>query len=240
MFKVKLEAFEGPLDLLLTLIEKRKLSISQVSLSKVADDYISYISSIDDFPIRESADFILLASTLVLIKSKSLLPNLLLTDEETASIEDLEARLRFYQKIKDATKGLRSIWASKMLFYAEGRSYAPVFSPHEAITLQKLISVGKDLIRVLPKAEKLARTTVAKVISLEQMMERLSNRISASLKMSFKEFSNFGKTDKVNVIVSFLAMLELVKQGAIKVAQDSDFKDISIETGSAIETPKYI
>ena len=239
-FKVKLEAFEGPLDLLLGLIEKRKLSISQVSLSKVADDFIQHMQALNNYPIRESADFILLASTLVLIKSKSLLPNLSLTEEETASIEDLEERLLFYQKIKESSKSIREMWAKNMLFYSPPSPYTPLFSPHKSITLTGLILSAQDLLRALPKAEKLTRATVAKVISLEQMMERLSNRISQSLRMSFKDFSNFGKTEKVNVIVSFLAMLELVKRGAIRVAQDSDFNDISIETSVPLETPKYI
>ena len=81
-FKIKTEAFEGPLDLLLNLIEKRKLFINDISISKVADDYIAYIKNLNKFPIRESANFILIASTLLLIKSISLLPNLHLSEEE--------------------------------------------------------------------------------------------------------------------------------------------------------------
>ena len=95
-YQVKTHIFEGPLDTLLSLIEKRKLFINDISLSKVADDYIAYIKSLENFPIADSAHFILIASTLVLIKSKSLLPNLTLSEEEEHSIEDLEARLREY------------------------------------------------------------------------------------------------------------------------------------------------
>ena len=76
-YTVKTEAFEGPLELLLNLIEKRKLFISDISLAQVADDYIEYINKQEDFPMASTADFILVASTLVLIKSKSLLPTFL-------------------------------------------------------------------------------------------------------------------------------------------------------------------
>ena len=100
-YTVKTEAFEGPLDILLSLIEKRKLHINDVSLSKVADDFIAYINSIEEFPLEESADFILIASTLILIKSKSLLPTLDLSIEEEEDISTLEDRLREYQKIKE-------------------------------------------------------------------------------------------------------------------------------------------
>ncbi|MEK7117749.1 MAG: segregation/condensation protein A, partial [Patescibacteria group bacterium] len=81
-FKVKTGDFEGPLELLLELIEKRKLHINDVSLSQVADDFIAHIKSLEEFPMNDSADFILIASTLLLIKSKSLLPTLELTEDE--------------------------------------------------------------------------------------------------------------------------------------------------------------
>jgi len=75
-FEIKTERFEGPFDLLLDLIERRKISINEVALAKVTDNFISYIESHEDFPMKESAQFIFVAATLLLIKSKSLLPNL--------------------------------------------------------------------------------------------------------------------------------------------------------------------
>ena len=99
-FQIKTEVFEGPLDLLLNLIEKRKLFINDIALSKVADDYIAYLQSQEKFPIAQSADFLVIASTLLLIKSKSLLPNLNLSEEEQHDVNDLERRLKIYQRIK--------------------------------------------------------------------------------------------------------------------------------------------
>ena len=89
-FTVKQQQFEGPLELLLDLIEKRKLFVSDIALAQVTDDYIAHIKSSTEFPIADSAQFILVASTLLLIKSKSLLPSLDLTTEEQADIKDLE------------------------------------------------------------------------------------------------------------------------------------------------------
>src|SRR3989344_7208861 len=86
-YRVKTEQFEGPLDLLLSLIEKRKLFINDFALSKVADDYIAHIRSFETYPMNDVANFLLVASTLVLIKSKALLPDLNLTTEEESDID---------------------------------------------------------------------------------------------------------------------------------------------------------
>jgi segregation and condensation protein A len=96
----------------------------------------------------------------------------------------------------------------------------------------------REVIQAIPKKEFVPKAVVQKVISLEEMMEDLSQRITSSLKMSFKDFSGMGKKDKVTVIVSFLAMLELVKQGIIHVRQDKDFHDIEMETES-VGIPRY-
>lgn len=238
-FKVKLEAFEGPLDLLLNLIEKHKLSITQVSLSKVADDFIAHINSYSDFPIAESADFILIASTLVLIKSKSLLPSLELSEEEEGSIADLEFRLKLYQRIKEASRGVKDRFGVRPMFFASERIMTPVFSPHQSINVDNILNAVYDIIASLPKFEKLPQAIVKKVLSLEEMIQNLTERINDTLKMSFKDFSGMGKKEKIHVIVSFLAMLQLVKQGAIRVAQENNFEDITMETES-LGTPKYI
>src|SRR5210317_1605912 len=92
VFQIKTEVFEGPLDLLLQLVEKRKLFINDVSLAKVTEDYIDYVNAVERFPMADAAQFILIASTLLLLKSKSLLPSISLTDEEEESIENLERR----------------------------------------------------------------------------------------------------------------------------------------------------
>ncbi len=239
-FKVRLEAFEGPLDLLLSLIEKQKLSISQISLAKVADDFLSYIQSSGNFPIAESADFILIASTLVLIKSKTLLPQLELSTEEEGNIEDLERRLRLYQQVKAVSFGVKELFGRHPIFFPRDRKVVPVFSPHVGITVKNLLESARNVIFALPKFERLPKAIVAKVVSLEEMIKNLSSRISQSLKMSFSEFSGMGKKEKVHVIVSFLALLELVKQGVVRVVQNEHFSDITIETDKEVSTPKYI
>ncbi len=228
------------MDTLLSLIEKRKLFINDISLAQVADDYIAYIKSLEEFPIADSAHFILIASTLVLIKSKSLLPQLSLTEEEQHSIEDLEDRLKQYQKFKALAVHLRERFGIHTEYLRLPSSVQViVFAPDSNTTVTRISETIKTLILQIPKKELVPKAVVQKVISLEEMMANLSTRIMSAMKMSFKDFSGHGgKVEKVNVIVSFLAMLELVKQGIISVRQDHDFHDIEMENHT-LGVPRY-
>jgi segregation and condensation protein A len=238
VFTVKQSHFEGPLDLLLDLIEKRKLFVNDVSLAKVADDYITYVKSLSEFPVSDSAHFILIASTLLLIKSKSLLPTLNLTNEEQASIDDLQLRLKIYERMRDLSQKIRPMVGKNILFPRGERKLDPVFSPDADMTVKNLLLAAGRVLSNLPKREFLPKVVIDKVISLEDMITDLTKRVSESLKMSFKEFSGKGRTERVHVIVSFLAMLELVKQGVIDVTQEKHFDDIHMET-EALGTPRY-
>ena len=238
---VKTEVFEGPLDLLLSLIEKRKLLINDISLAKITDDYINFVKDDNNaYTIKDRAQFILVASTLLLIKSKSILPTLDLTEEEQDSIEDLELRLKIYKKIKDVEPFVADRFGKNISFYKQEtkRSDQSVFAPNPKITAQNLFGLVAGVIKNLPKTEVRPKAVIQKIISLEDMIGNLTTRIKNSLSMSFREFSNFGKAEKVNIIVGFLAMLELVKQGAIEAQQEAKFGDINMQTNN-FDTPKY-
>lgn len=238
-FKVKVGEFEGPLELLLDLIEKRKLHISSVSLSQVADEFIEHTKSFESFPIADSADFILVASTLLLIKSKSLLPTLDLTEEEKISIEDLERRLATYKDYKDLSVGLSKIFGNFLYFAQEKKRMNVVFAPTEELSLDNLKNALNEALQNVPqRAANLPKIVVQKIVSLEETITKLTERVEKSLRTSFRDFSGMGKVEKVNVIVSFLAMLELVKQGLVRVNQENHFDDINIESDN-IKVPHY-
>jgi segregation and condensation protein A len=238
-FSIKLGSFEGPLDLLLDLIEKRKLFISDISLAKVTDDFIAHIKQFECMPMGESAHFILIASTLLLIKSKSLLPSLNLTEDEQGDIRDLETRLKIFKRIKEASRHVQQLFGGDMIFpQSQSRPVSPVFTPAPQFTLEKALYSLKDLINRLPKKEVLPKHVVEKVVSLEDMIGTLTTRITSHLRMSFNEFTKENKENRVNVIVSFLAMLELVKQGIMYVSQESTFSDIQMETKD-VAVPRY-
>ena len=243
-FNIKNEHFEGPLDLLLNLIEKRKLFVNDIALSQVTDDFIAYVKQYEESAslvyLEKSAHFILVASTLLLIKSKSLLPQLSLTEEEQHSIEDLEARLREYQRIKELSVHIQHLFGSRFIFSKLPQKPIVVFAPDQSQTIPNLYEAIKRVLQQLPlKKEKLPEVIVRQIVSLEEMIENLTTRIGSGLKMTFREFSAEHKAEKVNVIVSFLAMLELVKTGLLRVEQHNAFSDIHMETDS-LGTPRYM
>ena len=238
MFKIKTDVFEGPLDLLLSLVEKRKLFINEISLAKIADDYIRHLEEHSAIPMEDSANFILVASTLILIKSKSLLPNLSLTTEEQGNIEDLERRLTIYKIFEGRAIVVEKLYGAMPYYPPEGRKRDPLFSPDVSINVLNIIETLRQLLREIPKPEILPKAIVQKVISLEHMIEDLTVRVQNSLRMSFREFAKVGKEQKVNVIVGFLALLELVKQGLIRVSQEHRTDDIMIET-EKLNVPRY-
>ena len=122
---------------------------------------------------------------------------------------------------------------------SQNRQVVPIFSPQEGMTTANLFNAIKDVLKSLPKKEILPQAIVKKVISLEEMIGNLTNRIKSNIKMSFRDFSGQGgKQEKVTIIVSFLAMLELVKQGIIDVTQQNRFEDIQMET-QEIGVPRY-
>ncbi|MEI8061762.1 MAG: ScpA family protein [bacterium] len=240
-FKIKTEVFEGPLDLLLSLVEKRKLFISDISLASVTDEYINHISQLPEYSMDDRTQFILIASTLLLIKAKSLLPNLPLTEDEKGSIEDLEARLKELEVMRRQSLEVRKLFGRKVLFFQENSPQREIFfNPGTDATLQGLTDAMGRVLNNLPKTEAaLPKVKVQKVISLEEMMDNLTVRIKSAIKMSFSDFSNKGRAEKVNVIVSFLALLELVKQGTVDARQNGLFDEIEMESYS-IGTPHYM
>jgi segregation and condensation protein A len=239
-YHVRTEVYEGPLDLLLSLIEKRRLLINDIALSEVTDDYLKHLEQNPDIPVAETAQFVLVGSTLLLIKSKSLLPVLSLTNDEQDSIVDLELRLKILDRYKTISRSLLETYAVNIL---HGRQHVKrkivEFSPDASMTIQNLATAMHDVLVHLPKQKPtLTETVVKKVVSLEEMMDKLSERINRSLQVSFRQFSSNAPEGKLNVIVTFLAMLELVRQGVIRVEQHEKFSDIKMHA-DVVTMPSY-
>lgn len=238
-YAIKTEKFEGPMDLLLGLIESKELSINEICLAEVADGYLEHLKKLENFPLEEVAYFVVIASTLMLIKSRSLLPSMEVTTEEEKSITELEDRLKVYQKIRELALGLSKKLGTQPMFEREAfKGFEISFLEPEGVTTQKLHDLLASALDNLPVKEKLPEVEVKKLITLEEKILELTGRIQNSLQMSFREFAGVDKAGlpagrqgaelKVEVIVSFLAMLELVKQGMIVVKQEGLFDNINI------------
>lgn len=237
-FAIKTETFEGPMELLIELVEKRKLLINDISLAKVTDEYMQTVSAMQEMSLPNTAQFVSLAATLLLIKSKSLLPVLDLTEEEEASIEDLAERLKRYQLYRDAALELQTRFGTQNAYepeYTPPRE--PLFSPDNFCSTVCLEEAMFRVLTSLPKIENKPTAKVRPTISLEEMMEKLQSRIERQMQTRFSDI-RASETEHKNVIVGFLAILELFKQGNIIVTQINRFDDIHMELEQA-RTPKY-
>lgn len=236
-YKVKTVNFEGPFGVLLNLIEERKLFINEISLAQVTEDYLKYINALDKTRPEEIASFIVVAATLILIKSKSLLPNLDLTNEEEGDIRNLEDRLKLYELYLELSGNIKDNFGRKIIFEPEERKQnVLVFLPDEQITRESMMTFAHNVLGRIPQKVFLPEVEVKKVVSIEEMIDRLTERIKNSLKMNFKEFAGNAQTkeEKVFVIVGFLAMLEMIRNGILNVVQENNFEDIIIEKQGTI------
>ena len=236
-YTVRTTAYEGPLELLLDLIEKRKLHVNELSLSQVTDDFIAHVRGQAQFPMEEAANFIGVAATLLLIKSKSLIPELSLSEDEEEDVEDLKRRLVKYEKAREAARALSQIFGRTVLVSRGERAPEPMFAPSRDLSTETLQKAIRDVLTAVEKQEELPEVRVRPLVTIEEMMDKLTERVQTALAVSFKEFSG-GAKEKVEVIVSFLALLELVKQGVVDAAQHDHFTDIKI-TNTTPTTPKY-
>lgn len=227
---VKLDQFEGPLELLLSLIEDRKLDITRVSLGSVADQYLERLAADkDSISLENLSSFLVIAARLILIKSKMLLPVLEFTDEEEAAMEDLEIRLIEYRRFREVAEGMdvmlragrRSFPREKFLRSME------VFVPPRGITTLSLRKHFESVLGEIPVPERVIEETIEEIVSLEERIASLQVSLRGRVEHSFRELAS-SATNRMEMIVSFLAILELVKQRYVVVDQGDAFGDIRI------------
>ena len=228
-FLVRQEKFEGPLELLLELISKQKVSVSEISLANVTNEYVSHIQSLEKIDPAELAEFLVVAATLILVKSRSLLPSLSLTEEEEESIEELEARLKEYKTIRELAGELGKLAKSRRWSVSREpyKDFETFFYSPPKLTAKRMADAFAALLESLPKVEKLAKDTIRRVISLQERIGQIRTSLQERIEKSFSELIG-AATDKIDIIISFLAILELAKQKLIAVDQKKLFEDITV------------
>lgn len=228
MYTVETEKFEGPLDLLLQLTEKEKLDICEISLAKITDSYLDYLKKMEGSG-EEMADFLVIAAKLLYIKSKQLLPGIESEEEET-EIADLEERLLEYQKMKAAAKELENILAEGNRAYRRrAKSDVPInFLPPQDLDATRLFAIFEEVLTRINTEDTEEKVIKTEKVTIEQRREEVRNIIKKQRKASFREILSRIKT-KTGVILTFLAVLEMIKQKEIKVSQDKNFADFTIE-----------
>lgn len=225
---VKLKEFEGPLDLLLDLIEQEKLDITTVSLAKITDDFVAQVRQLQEVKVESLVDFLVIASQLLVIKSRALLPFAEATREEPATAEELAARLAELKKFRISAEKLEQLLRSKKISAVREPLVAPVFYPPPGLKLSDLAEAFRAVIDSLPSAELLEEEVVNEVVTLEDKLARIQSNLKTVGKLSFGTMVD--KATKTEIIVTFLAMLELMKQKLVSVDQDELFGEITVST----------
>ncbi len=230
MHKIKTDQFEGPLDLLLQLIEQQKMDISEISLSKVTEQYLECLKESENkISLDELADFLVIAAKLLLLKSRTLLPYLQVDEEDDAS--ELEQQLKIYKQFYDASKIIQQQISEKNFCYSRQNLLAKntiAFCPPANLSVKKLALAFERFLSKIAPIIKLPKSFIKKSINISEKIKQLKEKILSQANSSFHSLLNNSK-DRSELIVSFLALLELVKQKIIAVEQKNFFDDIKIK-----------
>ncbi len=234
MYEFKLEKFQGPLDLLLELIEKEQMSITDIALSQITDEYLRYIESAQDvISLDELASFIEIASRLLLIKSKTLMPLLEINQEEEKDINELKMKLEIYKVFKNLARNLQKRYAQGRPFLSRQVSILSwvIFYPPENITKERLQLLFKGILNEVEELRKkivYPGKVIKKLVSLKEKIQEIEERIKKDLAITFSQLTKNSKS-KMEIVVSFLAILELVKRQIIIIEQKDIFEEIKIK-----------
>lgn len=233
MLPIHIGQFEGPLDLLLHLIEKEELDITYLSLAAVTDQYLQQVATLSHQGrhLEELADFLVIAAKLILIKSRLLLPQ---CNDEHSETEDLEEQLKIYREFARAAKILESIIRTKNVSFFRPPFTSEkeiVFSPPSRVTADTFMRTFATVLYHIEVPRELPKSIYFDSrVSIEEKMDQLRTMISSHVKFYFRSLLENAQS-KTEIIVSFLALLELVKQQVVIAEQKEMFDDILVSVG---------
>lgn len=234
-YLIKIENFEGPLDLLCHLIDKNKMNINDVNLSEITDQYIDYINKMEEMNLEVTSEFLIMASTLIYIKSKNLLPKAS-EDEEEISEEELLRRIIEYKKYKEISKTLKEMYKNNAVRF---------FKNAEVIELPKQkLERNYDKSVIVDAYQKVAKSNEEKVNQNARNLEQIAviekytvaSKVKQMLtvlvkrpKFVFNTLFSLKQCEKAEVVSAFSGLLELSRRSEVMTNQDKLFGDISVE-----------
>ena len=228
-YAVAIENFEGPFDLLLQLVENQELEITNVSLAEATEPFLRYLEERrGQMMPEELADFLVIAAKLVYLKSKAIVPTF--EDPDLEEGVDLASQLRAYQVFVKAAKQLQALAAEGVHSFGRPKQLVQReegFFPPTHLVTSDLRTLFVQVIRRLEPLVRLPRAAIERVVTLEEKMAELVERVRQAVKTSFHSMARHAK-NKAELIVTFLALLELTKQRTLHATQTSLFDDIEI------------
>lgn len=229
MHQIKTEQFEGPLDLLLSLIEEQQLDITQIALARVTEQFLSYIKELKELNPTVLADYLAIAAKLLVIKSKAILPSLELEPEEELSALDLTEKLLLYKQFREVAGYLKKLDGNGKQSFTRNLVFSQriSFLPDPEISAVNLQTAILQILQGLKELDNLPQAKIKEAISIQEKIDQLqlllTNTIETKLSTLIAETKN-----KPEAIITFLALLELTKQKILTVEQEALFTDITI------------
>ena len=235
-YSIKIEDFEGPLDLLCFLVKKNKMEIDNVNIYKIIEDYLNYIYILETLNLEIATEFITMASMLIYIKSKKILPNINKEDDEELSEEALKEKLITYKKYKEVSKILGERYEKYNYRINKKREelklgkkeFEGIYTPYTLTRSYKLQIIKYDMKENINK-DNIEKLVIKEKVSVKDKIKEMVTFLTKIPKFIFnKVFLNKEKS-KDEVISAFLGILEMAKKNEINISQEKIFSDILVE-----------
>lgn len=233
-YAVKIDAFEGPLDLLLHLIKESKVDIWNIKIVDITDQYLNYIKSMESLNLNIASEYLVMASELMEIKSKMLLPRYEeeSNEEEEDPREQLIQKLIEYQKYKDMTKNFKELEEIRHEFYTKAPESLKKYVEEDTVissdvTLDDLMKAFQKFIERKQLEKPLSTTVTKREITVEERRTSIRNILKEKKKVDF--FDLFEEVTKEYIVVTFLAVLEMAKKQELTIHQENNFEKITCE-----------
>ena len=239
-YAIKLENFEGPLDLLCHLIDKNKMNIYEIKLSEITDQYIAYINEMEQMNLEITSEFIIMASTLLYIKSKNLLPTEV-EDERELTEEELLQRIIEYKKYKEISKKLREFYDinAKRCYKLQETIELPKQKLEKEYQKESIIELYTQIIennknRLNQNAKNIERIAITDTYTVGSKVKEIFRELLRKPKFVFNKLYKLSEHNKQEVVTAFTGLLELSRRSKIKTTQEELFGDIVVEKAKKI------
>lgn len=239
-YAIKIDNFEGPLDLLVALIDKNKMDIYDIKISEIADQYIEFINKVEEMNLEITSEFLIMASTLLYIKSKGLLPKTV-EDEEELTEEQLIARIIEYKRYKEVTKKLKENYMqfSNRLFKLQESIELPKQKLEKEYTKEVIPELYKSMMeknkgRLNQNADNIKKIAISDTYTVASKVKEMFKELLRKPKFVFNKMYTLSKCNKVEVVTAFSGLLELTRRDKVTTTQEEIFGDIVVERNKKV------
>ena len=234
-YAIKIEKFEGPLDLLCTLIEKNKMNIYDINLSEITDQYIEYLNKMEKLKLEVASEFLIMASTLLYLKSRNLLPNKQEESEEITE-EELIRRIIEYKKYKDITEKLKQNFQnySDRIYKSQEEIDLPkqeLYIKYEYGMIPKIYSqlIERNEEKMNKNAKNIEKIAITETYTVSSKVKEIFRELIRNKKIVFNKMFSVNKRSKQEIVTAFTGLLELSRRSKVETNQEELFGDIVVE-----------